>query len=296
MIRTSSDDGYVTLAVLVVTGLLAVIVTSLLMVSRPALGLARIGFDEVVADGLLDGGLHTAGYLLFPAERDLAAVDGAILRLRSGSVRLAVIDEGGRIDLNASDRDLLAGLYSAVGGSALTPSSFAARIVDWRDADSDRTEGGAEAGNYEDAGIGNLPANAPFRSVEELRMLLGLSGEEFSRLEPFITVFNAGGGVDPLNAPRTVLLAVPGLGRGDVERLLGARDRVRDRDALLGMLSAPNTFLQSQASGVYRVRVQAELANGFASAVEAVLVAPPEGIADYGVVAWSRLAPAAGPR
>jgi hypothetical protein len=38
------EAGYITLAVLVVSGVLGVLVTSLLMASRPSLGIARIGW------------------------------------------------------------------------------------------------------------------------------------------------------------------------------------------------------------------------------------------------------------
>jgi hypothetical protein len=82
----SDDGGYISLAVLVVTGLLAVIVTSLVMVSRPAMGLARVGVDEAAADALVDGGLRAAGYMLFVARRDYDKVSGTIVRLDTGSV------------------------------------------------------------------------------------------------------------------------------------------------------------------------------------------------------------------
>ena len=148
VIRMRSDDGYVTLAVLLIVGLLAAIVSSLLAVSRPALGLARIGGDEVAAEALIQGGVATAGYLLFAAKREPARVNGMDLRLRTGDIRLTVADEAGRIDLNAADPTLLAGLYSAAGGTSLSNQAFAARVVDWRDTDGDVGVDGAEAGDY----------------------------------------------------------------------------------------------------------------------------------------------------
>src|SRR3712207_1448809 len=57
MAPSKANDGYVTLAVLVIAGLLAAFVSTLLSLSRPALDLARIGADELVAQGLAEGGL-----------------------------------------------------------------------------------------------------------------------------------------------------------------------------------------------------------------------------------------------
>lgn len=290
MSRRSCDGGYIALAVLVVTGLLAVIVTSMVMISRPAVGLARLGFDELSADSVVEGGLQAAGFLLFQAQRDFTEVDGMTIPVGDASARLYVVDEGGRIDLNTSDPELLAGLYTAVGGTMLRPEAFAARIADWRDQDDELSEGGAEGETYRRNGLADLPPNAPFRSVEDLRLLYGLSAEDFARVAPYLTVYNSGGGVDPLSAAPTVLRAVPGLSRADVDRLLSARQGLRDREALIALLGEPNSFLQPQPSGVYRVGVVGELPNGFTRAVETVLIATQGGSDFFGVVAWQRLA------
>src|SRR5687767_3093912 len=112
------NDGYVTLAVLLMVGLLAALVSSLLAISRPAVDLARIGAEELRLDGLLQGGVTAAGYLLYAAAHDANAVDGMTLRFDEGTARLAVIDESGRIDLNRADMELLSGLFSAVRGTS----------------------------------------------------------------------------------------------------------------------------------------------------------------------------------
>ena len=59
------------------------------------------------------------------------------IRLSTGDIRLTVVDEAGRVDLNSADPTLLAGLFSAAGGKSLSNQAFASRVVDWRDKDSD---------------------------------------------------------------------------------------------------------------------------------------------------------------
>lgn len=292
MSRATDSDGYITLAVLVIAGLLAASVATLLTVSRPAIDTARLGADLLAADGLVDGGLAAAGFLLFKSEREPAAVDGTTLRFGTGSVRLGVTDEAGRIGLNMADPELLAGLFTAAGGSSMSPATFAARIMDWRDEDSDATEGGAESDDYAKAGLGYGPRNGPFRSADELRLLIGLSAGDVNRLEPFLTTFSRSGLIDPRSASRTVLLAIPGLPRADVERLIEARRAgTRDPEALVSLIEGSTDYFGTESSGAYRVLLQARLKTGFSETAEVVLVASTDGAADFGVVAWNSLAP-----
>lgn len=292
MARTpGSDSGYVTLAVLLIVGLLAAIVSSLLAVSRPALGLARIGGDEVAAEALLQGGVTTAAYLLLSAQLEPEKVQGMVLSLRSGEIRLtAVTDEAGRVDLNSADPTLLTGLFSTVGGNSMSGQAFAARIVDWRDRDGDVSEDGAEEGEYAEAEVGYGPSNLPFHSIEEMAFILKLSQRDFDRLAPFVTVFSGRGKVDPIAASETVLRAIPGATRRDVLQVLRAKKARLERSRILQSAQAIAGYLLEKPSGVYRVRVEVRLVNGFSSAAEAVITAPQQGGADYRVVAWSELA------
>jgi general secretion pathway protein K len=288
----AKSDGYVTLAVLLMVGLLAAIVSSLLVVSRPALGLVRIGGDEVAAEALIEGGVTTAAFLLIGVERELSKVDNLRLRLRTGTIEIAATDEAARVDLNAADQDLLAGLFSAAGGTSMSADAFAARVIDWRDQDEDEGVNGAEAGSYAEAELGYGPPNMPFQSVDELRFLLRLSARDFERVRPLVTVFTGQKKIDPLSASEMVLRAIPGVGRRELQRIQQAKRTHRDRSRLLQQL-APEVaeHLLDESSGVYRVRVEARLPNGFSDGAEAVIIAPPEeDSADYRVVAWSKLA------
>jgi general secretion pathway protein K len=291
MNRIRGNDGYVTLAVLVIAGLLAGLVSSLLTVSRPALDLARIGADETAVDAMLDGALTAAGYLLYAAKRDLPQVDGMALQFGTGMVALAVTDESGHVDLNGSTPELLAGLFRSAGGRSLQPDAFAARVVDWRDADDDVTLGGAETGDYSGAGASYSPRNAPFRSVDELRYLLGLSREDVERLRAYLTVYNVAGTIDPFSAERIVLEGVPGVNRADVTKFLKARaEEPKSRDTeLMALLGSGSEVFREDPSGVYRVRLKAQLVTGARGAAQAVISAPASETADFGVVSWAPL-------
>jgi type II secretory pathway component PulK len=294
MNNADNSNGYVTLAVLLVVGLLAAIVSSLLAVSRPALGLARIGADEATAEALLQGGVATAGFLLFGAKEEPDKVDKLKVRVGTGNFSLRVVDEGARVDLNSADPQLLAGLFRAVGGNSLSPEAFSARVLDWRDEDEDMNEDGAETSAYADAGLGYGSSNLPFHSVDEARFILGLSPRDFERLKPYLTVFTGVAMVDPLSASETVLRAIPGAGARDVQQVIRARGKGQTREDLAALVPTISQFLLTQGSGVYRVRVDAQLINGFTDSAEAVITESARGGSEiYKTVAWSKLA--AGP-
>jgi type II secretory pathway component PulK len=290
MLRLSTSDGYVTFAVLLTVALLAAIVSSLVSVSRPALGLVRIGADEVAAEGLLQGGVDTAAYLLFDAQQPMSTVDGMSLRRDTGSIRINVSDEAGRIDINAAKTELLAGLFAAVGGKSMSPEAFASRVDDWRDQDDEVSPDGAEADEYDSARLSYGPPNGPFRSTDELRFILGLSRADYAALKPFVTTYSGEGTVDPLSASETALQAIPGFDSDSVKLILTSRRQGLDRDAIKALLQQGAEFLSTGDSSVYRVGVQVQLTDGFTDAAESVIIAPQRGgSAGYNVVAWSRL-------
>jgi competence ComEA-like helix-hairpin-helix protein len=85
-----------------------------------------------------------------------------------GGVIYGVSDEESRLNLNTASTDALAKLY------AITPDIVAA-IVDWRDADSTVTPGGAEADYYMSLQPPYMPRNGPVQTLRELLMVRGIS-------------------------------------------------------------------------------------------------------------------------
>ncbi len=81
-----------------------------------------------------------------------------------------LVDEGARLNLNAATAEMLQWL------PRMTPE-LAAAIVDWRDEDSTPGEGGAEDEIYQRLDPPYRCKNAPFESLEELRLVQGLTAE-----------------------------------------------------------------------------------------------------------------------
>jgi type II secretory pathway component PulK len=115
-------------------------------------------------------------------------------------VTFGLVDESSKLNLNNTNitREMLEML------PRMTPE-LAAAIIDWRDADDQVTNGGAEADTYALLRPAYYCKNAPFDSVDELRLVAGASmeillGEDVNRngvLDPNEYDDNRNGLVDP---------------------------------------------------------------------------------------------------
>ena len=81
-----------------------------------------------------------------------------------------LVDEGGKVNLNTANASMLRALPGL-------DSEIAASIVDWRDADSEPTDGGAEDEYYLALPRPYRTKNAPFETIEELLMVKGVKAE-----------------------------------------------------------------------------------------------------------------------
>ncbi len=77
-------------------------------------------------------------------------------------------------------------------------------IQDWVDHDEKSFDNRSESSLYEEE---NLPPNRAFRTVEELRMVSGITNDVFNFLLPHITVYGAAG-INPNNASDIILASI----------------------------------------------------------------------------------------
>ena len=80
------------------------------------------------------------------------------------------VDEASKLNLNTATLTMLEAL------PRMTPE-LAAAIIDWRDSNSDLTDGGAEDETYQRLNPPYRCKNAPFESIDELRLVHGMDSE-----------------------------------------------------------------------------------------------------------------------
>jgi general secretion pathway protein K len=204
-------SGIALLVVLWATALMSVLVATGALVLRTE----RQGATGVVqrseARALADAGVYTGIKALLT---DGPLVDWTVegksktVSLGNGQAEVRMYDNRGKIDLNRAPGELLAGLARVAG--AESPEQVAAKIVDWRDKDSNVTNGGAELNDYEEAGKYG-PANRPFLTTSELYAILELPHAVAQKMIRLSTVYNRTARIDPTTASFDALRSIPGL-------------------------------------------------------------------------------------
>jgi general secretion pathway protein K len=182
-------------------------------------------------------------------------------------VTVTVVDESGKVDLNGADLDLVANLMQAVGAERNVARKLAAAVMDWRDSDVlTQPEGGAEDADYESEDLPYGAKDAPFETVAELRLVLGMTSELYEKLEPHLTVYSGQGRPNEQYASAEVLKAM-GI---DPERALTERRRPR--------LPGETQPLVGAGTGTYSIDSRARLRDGRVSILRAVVRAGSSGL------------------
>lgn len=180
-------------------------------------------------------------------------------RFHDIDVQLNIVDETGKVDLNAADGLLLAALLQMTGAEQGVAVQVAGAIVDWRDGDDFvQITGGAEAADYASAGRPYGAKNAPFESVAEVEQVLGMTPALFEAVAPYLTIHSRLPTPDPQFAAAPVLQAM-GI---EADPILAAREATAAQlvGALLG-----------GGSGTYSIESQARLPEGRTARLRAIV-------------------------
>ena len=216
----SQDRGFALLLVLWTMVLLALLTTRITASGRTEAQVAANLRDGAGAEMAADAAVHEAIlYLLAGGQgwtpsgyRRVAAAGGA-MGSPGVSVTVGIENLGGRVNLNAAPQDMLRALLDALGVEPNRAATLAAAILDWRTPGQRPRPNGAKAPQYQAAHRGYGPPGAPFRNVDELGDVLGMTPALLALLRPHLTIWGGGAYPDPTLADSVVLAAVRMLGR-----------------------------------------------------------------------------------
>ena len=138
-------------------------------------------------------------------------------------IRVSVQDELGRIDLNATSASTIRALLSGNGLSPDDAATLADRIADWRGPAGPVSLHGASDADYRAAGLAYVPRHGPFQTVDEARLVLGMTPALFARVRPALTVYTKRPSFDPSLAPREALVALYPGDSAKIDEILRAR-------------------------------------------------------------------------
>jgi general secretion pathway protein K len=263
--------------------LLAVLLLGFVSGTRTELQIARNQEETASARETADAGVALAVLgMLDPSvtTRWHATGEAHDVNFGHGKIRVSVQDEGGKIDLNDAPPALLSGLFQTLGLSDETAEPIVAAIMARRNAVAAQGGGGSAAGPPA-AAIPDQTAASPdqaaaspdqkaFLTIDELRLLPGVTPALYDRLRPYVTVFSARAEVNPLTAPAAVLDSVPGADAGAVAAFITARDASGASEETL----PPLTGMGGLAAGpvqTFTVTAQGSTATGARFIREAVV-------------------------
>lgn len=197
-------------------------------------------------------------------------------RFADAEVEVRIVDESGKLDLNAADAATLAALMRAVGAQPDLADGVSAAILDWRDADDlTQPQGGAEDPQYAAAGLPYGAKDAPFETVAEVEQVLGMTPALYDALAAHLTIYSGLPIPDPRFATGAVLTSM-GI---DAAPVLANRERPP--------LPGDPSFVGA-GSGTYSIDSHARLRDGRESVLRAVVRLGPSGVpgSAFTVMRW----------
>lgn len=100
-------------------------------------------------------------------------------KLGSGMFRVRLVDEGGKINLNRVDEQILRRVFTNLGMEDSAADILVDSIMDWRDPDDLHRTNGAESDYYGSLSPAYSAKNGPLDSVEDLLWIRGMTPAMF---------------------------------------------------------------------------------------------------------------------
>ena len=273
-----AQRGVALLLVLWACTLLAVLLGGLAALARTEGLQARYQFAQTQAHYAAEAGLMRAVYgLQDPQAKQRWFADGRPYQFHydNAQVTVSAVSESGKVDLNAAMPPVLQGLFVAAGLRPDAAQKLAAQVVDWRAPAAVASAGAPGDGAYAAAGRSYRPRHAPFASVEELQMVLGMTPALYRSLAPVLTIWSGSSSPDPNTAPPLALAAIPGMTpeqRGQIEA--ARQQNAQDPRLVLGN------------GTTHSIRSEATLADGTRAILRATIRLQAGQVQPYAVLRW----------
>ncbi|PNG24501.1 general secretion pathway protein GspK [Methylocella silvestris] len=279
------ETGFVLVAVLWILAALAMLASIYSFYASASAVAARATSDRLQAEALVSSALElTALRLLGRSDDDPRSLGEFQFRMGGAEILVTFRSEGGRIDLNAAPKDLLAGLFKTLGAKSDDADSFADRIIGWRKK-GEAGKQNKEADLYKDAGLSYAPRQTPFQNIAELRFVLGLPPDLVESCMAFVTVFNGLPQIDVFAAAPEIVESLPHL-NADVAATIVQKRGALDAKAILSLLGRAKDSVSLEPRKASRVNVGLRFSSGRRVNSEAVILFADKDAQPYRVLSW----------
>ncbi|MDR3468670.1 MAG: type II secretion system protein GspK [Xanthobacteraceae bacterium] len=269
---------WILLVLATLTGVLSV------YLARSATALA-VNDDHLRSDALVSAGLELTAYNLSTGTKQTRPLTGtSTFQFDGAMISVSFSAESSRVDLNLAPKQLLTNLFRVVGADPRDAEQYANRVVGWRSPQADTLD--SENALYRSAGVSYLPRGAPFASVEELWLVVGLPPVLIERAMPYVTVYSGRHEVSVLSAAPEVIASLPGITPAALEQFLKQRQALaRDIKAVGDVLGEARGSATVDGSDAIRVWTTVMFKNGRRAANETVILLE-AGDEPYHILAW----------
>lgn len=284
----NKQSGVALLMVIWLMTLFSLIASNFILSMRRESMISEAVITNAELNAMCESWLNIAVYMLYyPDAEQRWLANGVIYRVNKDNAeyRIRITSEAGKVDINSADKELLEAVINAANDQKLTAALVGA-LIDWRDADNEMQQNGAEKEQYQRLGLSYSPSNKPFTSLDELQSVLGFDGRILKKLRPWITIYSDRKVVD-FNLSTPMLLAV-------FERELKGYNPYYDYiEKKKGVINegdpdknSDSQYDSNQDNAFYTVTVHARLKNGANSIIEAVIKYDDTGSKAYEVMDW----------
>lgn len=281
----AAGNGFIAVAVLwILAGMAALASIYTIYVVDTA---AAVSFhdDRVRAEALTSAALELTAYRLAASLPSGPTAGHFSFRLGQATVTTDFRSEAARIDLNAAPKQLLAGLFVALGIVPDLAANYADRISIWRGSEPSTQD--QEFFSYRAAGLGYVPRRARFPNTNELSLVRDLPPSLVQRALPFLTVFAGRPQINILEAAPEVIAALPGMTPDRLNSILLQRKATPDNGtALMQLLGPGQAYAMAQGSRASRITVHIAFDNEHRASAEVVILMFEQGAAPYSVLSW----------
>jgi len=184
--RSRNERGFVLIIVLWTVGLLALIGNVLVANARQEAQLTTTLRDQSVGRAAADGVLSET---IMDILKGIKTVSGQ-RQFANVPIELTVRDLSGRLNPNIAPNATIKAVLAQIGVPVDRAKRLAAAIVDWRTPGLAPTALGTKADQYVAAGFSYGPPGAPFETLDELGLVLGMDATVLAALKPHLTLWS----------------------------------------------------------------------------------------------------------
>ena len=277
-LKKENQRGFVLVVVLWLIAVLTIFATTFSLSTRGGIRLVKTEINSVMERAYLDAGVELAAFnssVENPSNRWRA--DGRVYQKSIGKtvLRIRLYDQSGRIDINKSDPSILLGLLQQFVHDPNDARRIIEQITSRRQQNFEGKTGAPAAKLHKTRSPSANNAVLKYMDVSQLQYERGMTREIYQNILPFVTVHSKDGRINPLTAPRRVLMAIPTMSQFHVDSVLTAR-RMQpiDKGLIERLPSSARKWITDMGGPAIKVLVDVETPMGHQSQFVSAIILP----------------------